>query len=426
MSFVQTSVQRRTMHAPNSLGMHPEAARVLAMRGVDPALFAQRVGAVGQSAHIETGALSGFSLGQEFNARPPVPGTPAARPQGGIAALASDPRLTTFLRGLADQPHDQIRSRFKTTFGLDPGDTVVEELLLQSALEWKNYGTLHARVCPVQVESLQAGTYFVYDRAGQRQVVDSRVGADGKVRTVSRRVSNATYTTQLRSLQGAVNRVAQALAANLNKLSSETEFVMDMHDREMELEVADALCNTSNYSGDNLQSLGGTAKWNGGAAADPVQDVLDILLAIPAEVNHCVFSDLAWSAAQVNTELQAVLFGRLKATDGILSPAEFAQFFGIANVWISKHLVERTAGTVSRTWSESGAYFGHVDPRKDMLTHARRFRAKLPGGPQGIHVRPWFDPSGPMGSDMITVTRQDSAVTIVGSDFGGFISGIRQ
>lgn len=425
MSHVLTGVQRRAMHAPNAFGMHSEAARILAMRGVDPSLFAERIGAVGQSAHIETGSLSGFSLGQEFSARPPAASAPAAAPQG-LGPVARDPRLVTFMRGLADQPYDQIRARFKTTFGLDPGDTVVEELLLQSALEWRNYSTLHARVCPIQVEPLVAGTYFVYDRAGQRQVVDSRVGADSKVKVVSRRVSSANYTTQLRSLSGAVNRVAQALAANLNKLSSETEFVMDMHDREMELEVADALCATTNYSGDNLQSLGGTAKWNGGSAADPVQDVIDMLLAIPAEVNHVVFSDLCWSAAQVNADLQAVLFGRLKATDGILSPAEFAQFFGIANVWISKHLVERTPGTVTRTWSESGAYFAHVDARKDMLTHARRFRAKLPGGPQGIHVRPWFDPSTPMGSDMITVTRQDSAVTFVGSDFGGFIAGIRQ
>lgn len=426
MSHIVTGVQKRAMHAPNGFGMHPEAARVLAARGIDPQAFSARIGAVGQSAHFETGLLSGFSLGQEFNARPPGgAGAPAPRTPG-LSALAQNPQLVTFMKGLAEQPYDQIRSRFKTIFGLDPGDTLVEELLLQSAMEWKNYDTLHARVCPIQVETLQAGTYYVYDRAGQRQVVDSRVGADGKVKVVSRRVSSASYTTQLRSLQGSVSRVAQALAAGLNKLSSETEFVMEMHDREMEVEVADALCATTNYSGDNLQTLGGTAKWNGGSAADPVQDVLDVLLAIPAAVNHCVFSDLCWSAAQVNAELQAVLFGRLKATDGILSPAEFAQFFGIANVWISKHLVERTAGTVTRTWSETGAWFGHVDSRKDMLTHARRFRARLPGGPQGIHVRPWFDPSTAMGTDMITVTRQDSAVHFVGSDFGAFIAGIRQ
>lgn len=426
MSHVLTSVQRRAMHAPTAFGMHSEAARILAMRGVDPSLFAQRVGAVGQSAHIETGSLSGFSLGQEFSARPPGAAAPHTPRVAGLGGLAQDPRLVTFMRGLAEQPFDQIRARFKTTFGLDPGDTVVEELLVQTALEWRNYNTLHGVVCPIQIEALQAGTYFIYDRAGQRQVVDSRVGADSKVRVVSRRVSSANYTTQLRSLSGSVNRVAQALAASLNKLSSETEFVMDMHDREMELEVADALCNTANYSGDNLQTLGGTAKWNGGSAADPVQDVIDALLAIPAEVNHCIFSDLCWSAAQVNTDLQAVLFGRMKATDGILSPAEFAQFFGIANVWISKHLVERTPGTVTRTWSETGAWFGHVDARRDQLTHSRRFRARLPGGPQGIHVRPWLDPSTPMGSDMITVTRQDSAVHFVGSDFGAFIAGIRQ
>lgn len=415
MSHVQTSVQYRTMHAPNAFGMHPEAARILAMRGFDPEAFARNV-ANAHGAHIQSGALSGFSLGHAFNGR--APGAPVA-PAGASALPAAS------LRGLGELPYTQVAAHLKQRFGLDPGDTVVEQLLTQAALDWKNFETLHNVLCPVQTETLVAGKYFLFDRAGQRQVVDSRIGPNGEVKEVSRRVSTQNYSTEPRSLQGSVSRLAQALAPTLNQMSSETEFVMSMHDREMERDVADALGNTANYPAGNLVTLGSSTRWNGGASADPVEDVLTVLLAIPARVNHCVFSDLAWSAAQVNTQLQAVLFGRLRAADGILQPAEFAQFFGIDNVWISKHLIERTPGTVERTWSETGAWFGHVNPGRDMLTHSRRFRTRLPGGPNGIHVRPWFDPSGAMGSDKITVTRQDSAVTFVGADFGGRIDSLR-
>lgn len=417
---VRTSAQVLRMHAPTAYGMHPEAARILSARGIDPEAFARRVESA-QGAHIDTGKLSGFSLGQNFAGRLPAVDTFGV---GGREAHV-DPRVAQFLQGLGDTGYAEVRTRFHQTFGLDPGDAVVEELLTQAALDWRNYDTLHERVCPIQTETLVSGRYFLYDRAGQRQVLESRVGPSGEVREVSRRISSQTFMTELRSLQGSINRVAQAISPTLNQLSSETEFVMGMHDREMELDVATALGTSGNYPSSNVVALGSSAKWNGGASAAPVENVLAVLLSIPAEVNHCVFSDLAWSAAQLNTELQAILFGRMRSADGVLQPAEFAQFFGISNVWISKHQVEVVPGTVRRTWSETDAWFGHVNPARDMLTVARRFRTKLPGGPKGIHVRPYFDPKGPMGSDKVVVTRQDSPVYFPGADFGGLITGVR-
>jgi hypothetical protein len=175
---VVTSVQQRLMHAPNSHGMHPEAARVLALRDVDPQAFAQRAAA--RSAHVEAGALSGFTLGQGFEARAPTSFAQGRTP--------FDPRVQQFLRGLGDTEHTRVRAKYQQCFGLDPGDAVVEELLTQAALEWKNCDTIHARVCPIQTEALVAGRYLEYDRAGQRQVVDSRIGPDGAVRRVSCRV----------------------------------------------------------------------------------------------------------------------------------------------------------------------------------------------------------------------------------------------
>ena len=423
--FIRTGVQRRQMHAANAFGMHPEAARVLAMRGTDPELFAQRVSAV-HGGTFEVGNLAGFTLGQPFVGRPPEAGAPA---QGAVdpqtARLSADPRFGQFMRSLGNTPYTQVGPRFRETFGLDYGDTLVTQLLTQAALEWKNYDTIHTRVCPIQTEPLVSGQYYVFDRSGQRRVVDSRIGPNGQVREVSRRVSSQTFTTQPRSLSGRINRLTQNIAPTFNQMSSETEFVMGMHDREMERDVATALHTSLNYPSGNVITLGSSYQWNGGASADPVQDVLDLLLAIPAEVNHAVFSDLAWSAAQTNADLRAMLVGTWRENNGLVSPQNFAGFFGIANVLISKVLIEDASGNVSRCWSETDLWMGHVNPGRDMLTSTRRFRTVLPGA-GGISVRTAFDPEGPMGSDKVWVTRMDSDPMFVGSDFAGVIKNVRR
>lgn len=112
--FVRTSVQQRQMHAPNSHGMHPEAARLLAMRGVDPEHFARRVA----SAHggtFDVGGLQGFSLGQQFQ------GPASAAQPFGAPALASpfaqrgaqDPRLARFMGELPAMPYTDVARRAK-------------------------------------------------------------------------------------------------------------------------------------------------------------------------------------------------------------------------------------------------------------------------------------------------------------------------
>lgn len=424
---VFTSVQYRQMHAPNQFGMHPEAARILALRGKDPDAFAQAVAAA-RGGTFEVGNLTGFALGQPFVGR--VPENPAVPfgmdPQS--ARLAADPRMAKFLAELGQTPYDQVGERFRETFGLDYGDTLVTQLLTQAALEWKNYDTIHTRVCPIQTETTVTGTYFLYDRAGQRRVVDSRVGADGRVREVSRRVTPQNFTTLPRSLSGRINRLSQFLAPTLNQMSSETEFVQSMHDREQERDVATALLTPGNYPSGNVVTLGSSFQWNRGASADPVQDVLNLLLAIPAEVNHAVFSDIVWSAAQLNDALREILVGTWMENKGLVVPANFAMFFGIANVLISKLLLEDAAGTVTRCWSETDAWFGHVNPARDALTAVRRFRTNLPnsGAMNGISVRTAHDPEGPMGSDRVWVTRMDSEPVFVGADFAGIIRNVRR
>lgn len=423
--FVRTSVQQRQMHAPNSHGMHPEAARLLAMRGVDPELFARRVA----SAHggtFDVGNLQGFSLGQQFHG-PASAAQPFGAPSNAFAQRggAQDPRLARFMGELPSMPYTDVGRRAKETFGLDVGDTLVTQLLTQAALEWRNFDTIHSRVCPIQTESVVSGQYFTFDRAGQRVVVDSRIGPNGQVREVSRRVGSQMFATEPRALSGRINRLAQAVAPTFNQMSSETEFVMSMHDREQERDVAQTLLSAGNYPAGNVVTLTAGFQWNHGGTADPVQNMLDLQLAIPATVNHCVFSDLVWSAAQVNAQLQEILFGRYVASNGILQPANFAQFFGIENVWISKHLLEDAAGNVTRTWGETDLWMGHVNPARDALTSTRRFRTTL-GNAGGVAVRTAYDPEGPMGSDKVWVTRMDSPIHFVGADFAGVIRNARR
>lgn len=421
---IRTPVQERAVHAPTTFGMHPEAARVLAQRNVDPEAFARRLKAV-HGGSFETGVLSGFSAGRPFH----VGTAPQAQGFGanaGMPGLVADPRLVQFMAELRNLPVDQVRGHVVKTFGLDPGDVIVPELLGQAALEWKNYESIHGRVAPIQVEMAASGSYFVYDRAGQRFVVDSRVSASGAVRTISRRVQNRLYTTEPRALKGYVNRLTQGISATLANMASETAFVMSAHDREQERDIALSLLTPGNYPGSNVITLGATFQWNGGGAATPVQNVLDLQLAIPAVVNHAVFSDTTWSAAQVNTQLQNILFGRNAVANGILQAMDLALFFGIENVLISKMLVDDELGTGRRVWGDTDLWMGHVNPNRDELTAVRRFRAAIGGTKQGLAVRNAFEPDGPLGRDDVYVTRIDSEPYFVGPDFAGVIRNVRR
>ena len=422
--FVRTPVQERAMHAPTAYGMHPEAARILAHRNVDPHALALRLKAV-HGGSFETGVLSGFSAGRPFHVGAP------AQPQGfgasaGMPGLVADPRLVQFMAELRNLPADQVRGHIVKTFGLDPGDVIVPELLGQAALEWKNYESIHGRVAPIQVETAASGSYFVYDRAGQRMVVDSRIGPSGAVRTISRRVQNRLYTTEPRALKGYINRLTQGISATLANMTSETVYVMGAHDREQERDIALALLNPANYPGSNVVNLGATFQWNGGPAANPVQNVLDLQLAIPAVVNHAVFSDTTWSAAQVSPQLQNILFGRNAVANGILQAMDFALFFGIESVLISKMLVDDELGVGRRVWGDTDLWMGHVNPNRDELTAVRRFRANVGGTKQGLAVRTAFEPDGPLGRDDVYVTRVDSEPYFVGPDFAGVIRNARR
>lgn len=428
---IRTPVQERQTHAPTAFGMHPEAARILAMRNVDPEAFARRVKAAHGGA-FEAGVLSGFSVGQHFavgaSGHGFAPGAPGMSfgAAAGMPGLALDPRLARFLGELRDAPIDAVRQRFVTTFGLDPGDVIVPELLSQAALEWKNYASLHERVAPIQVEKAPAGNFFVYDRAGQRAVVDSRVGPSGDVRTISRRVQNQSYLTEPRALHGFVNRLTAGVSATLANVAGEAAFVLGAHDREMERDLALEVFTPANYPASNVITLGATFQWNFGAAAAPVQNVLDLQLTIPAVVNHAVLSDLTWSAAQVNPQLQNILFGRNAVVNGVLQPMDFALFFGVENVLISKMLVDDELGTARRVWGDTDLWMGHVNPARDELTAVRRFRAAVGGTNQGVAVRTAFNPSGPLGRDDVYVTRVDSKPYFVGPDFAGIIRNVRR
>lgn len=428
---IRTPVQERQTHAPTAFGMHPEAARILAMRNVDPEAFARRVKAAHGGA-FEAGVLSGFSAGRHFHVGAGASGPAQSAPAlgfgagAGLPGLAVDPRVAQFMAELRGAPIDTVRQRFVTTFGLDPGDVIVPELLSQAALEWKNFASVHERVAPIQVEKAPSGNYFVYDRAGQRAVVDSRIGPSGTVRTISRRVQNQSYLTEPRALHGFVNRLTMGVSASLANMASETAFVLGAHDREMERDVALELFTPGNYPGSNVLTLGATFQWNGGSAATPVQNVLDLQLAIPAVVNHAVLSDLTWSAAQVNPQLQNILFGRNAVANGVLQPMDFALFFGVENVLISKMLVDDELGTGRRVWGDTDLWMGHVNAARDELTAVRRFRAAVGGTNQGVAVRTAFNPSGPLGRDDVYVTRVDSKPYFVGPDFAGVIRNVRR
>lgn len=377
--LIKDTAQRVRALAPNKYGLSPAVAERLQSLGIDP----------------EAHALS-IRAGYATRERQAKQGPIALSLPSGTLALT-----------------------------LDPGDVTTTTVLNETAMLWRNGELVADEVCPAQLVDDRSSRYNLWGREEMRLPVDDVMGPHSEAKVVEPSLSNDNYSVVDRALVGAMSRTTQNANPTLGARARSVENVMERLMLGREIRVADKLLTSGNYGGSNSVSLGATRKWNGGSTATPLTDMHTAMEAIPAQITHAVMSDQVWHAAVENADIKAIVASQLN-NKGLLTPMDFALYFGIANVLISKAYKQSKAGTVSRVWGSSAIVLLHVNPAPNMLTFARTFRWNPVGSARGFTTMSWFEPKkGPQGSDMHQVSYADDE-KIVANDFGYLMAGVKQ
>lgn len=306
---------------------------------------------------------------------------------------------------------------------LTPGDVSTADAMAQAAMMFESNAYIADEVCPLQRVNDRTGIYYKYDRDQARSLIETRVGAMSKSKEISPDISTGTYLVEDHSLQDVVAGVTENANPSLRLRAGAATRIADRLALMREYRVSQLLGTSTNYAAANRFPLGAAFKWNGGASADPIKDMLTAIEAMRTDCTHVVMSDIVWHAAQQNSAIKTILASQFD-NKGLLRTADFGLYFGVPNVMVTKAEYEDGAGARKRIWSEADLILLSVNDAPDERTFARTFR--LNQGAGGFVSSSWVDMEmGPNGTHKAKISHADDEV-IVASDYGAIITGVKQ
>jgi len=364
--LIKDSAQKSRARRPNEFGMNPFTAEVLTSRGIDPRSHAERL----------HGIHASVSLGHRE-----TPG--------------------------------EIAARIKTTFGgeptrfqelaLTPNDVIVRQLINQAALDAWDNESIAENYCPTVLVDIREGEYKLRDRNTDLQEVDTRVGPSANSYELPAEITAGTFKVEDFSAEDSVNRGVNAIAPSIENRMIAAMRARSTLLRQHEIETAKTLMASGSYAAGNTKTIAAGAQWNGGGAADPIDDCQDAIAGSVAPPTHAVFSLETWQAAQANDDFRAIV-GTRTDNVGLMASDAFALYWGLESVQISRRqYIPSGTSTLTRLYGTSNVAFVHVSRDEAARTFMRNFQLRQGAG--GVMSLSYFNPKrGGYGSDMEKVT----------------------
>lgn len=257
----------------------------------------------------------------------------------------------------------------------------------------------------------------------------------GQVAEIAPRLLNSTYTTTEYALGGFVSTQVEAAAdAPLKIRQALAKRVMEALTIEREKRVAALMGVSGSWDASVVTTLGGTQKWNGGSAADPIKDLLDLQTKSWGGVSGILMSQPVWNAFVQNTKVQDFL----KYKDAIAPiPAEDAisRAFGLPPIYVSKMRTKNSSGGLSYVWGNNVVLFRSPEQNppatQDDVASSYTFRWNLSGNSDGsvqggFLVREYYvQDRGSRGGNKLVVLHNDAEVQ-TSAFVGGLLIGAVQ
>jgi hypothetical protein len=264
--------------------------------------------------------------------------------------------------------------------------------------------TLYADLIAPRVEHpFQSGKYWIFDRANQELLQQTKRATGAGAQRMRRKLSTASLYITSHALSAVIPDEDRL---NYQAGDLETQSVADLMDKillDKEVELATMLTDTAQVTNNATKST--TGQWSDLANSTPITDVETAKATIRLAgvlPNFMIVGDAVYQ--QLINHPSVV--ERFKYTQGgVVTPQQLATLFGVDNFYVGSGVQVDKAGTATFVWGKN-AVIGYVSPTPSFqdTSGAKTFVwSAAPGTLGGIGVIRARDPEPTAKSDIIGV-----------------------
>ncbi len=305
-----------------------------------------------------------------------------------------------------------------------PKSLHVDAILSNLSVKYRNEDMIWPLLLPVIPVGKRSDKYFVYNKADSYRLADDKIGPKSLPNEADWGVSTDNYSVKDHALGDWLPQ--ETIDNSDNPVQPEVDtndFVNGLLDVAQEKRVADLVFAAGTYPTGNKVQLSGTGQW-GGAADNPINDILTAVETCFVRANTLVFGQAAWQKFRTLPEVLDAVKSTTRyqgSPGGLATNLEVAALFEVSKVLVGRARYissnEGQADTYARLWGKHCAalYVLPGTPGIKSITFGGTFSETR------RQTQRDFDPKrGIKGAHFIKVA-WNSDEKIIASDLGYFI-----
>jgi len=305
----------------------------------------------------------------------------------------------------------------------EPKDLHVDAILTNLSVKYRNEAMIWPLVMPSVKVNKRSDLFYKYNKEDSYKLVDDTLGPKSDPNEVDWGVTQDNYSVKGHGLgdwlpQESIDGADNPLQPEIDTV----EFLNLLLDIAQEKRVADIVFAAASYPTGNKVQLSGDTQW-GGAADDPVQDILDAVEGCFLRANTLVFGADAWKKFRALPEVLDAVKGATRyqgSPGGLATLSEVASLLEVDQVLVGRGRYTATkegqTATYARLWGKHCAAL-HVVPNPGIksITFGVTFAESLRQTWRGFDGK-----KGEKGAHYFKVS-WNSDEKIIASDLGYFI-----
>jgi hypothetical protein len=233
---------------------------------------------------------------------------------------------------------------------LGTGDVHIEVPLANYATGYKMDGGVADQISPIVMVDKANDKFWQWDKDDAFEQAQDIVNTPGSnPNEITPRQSNTNYATVQRALATFLPSEVEAQGDNtlmlaMRYMSRPMYALMISRERRVALMVTDASNNFTSAS--YKETLGGTAKWNGGSTSDPVANIHARVDAALKPITHMIMNGRTYRAFQRNAQVQKYIASKtnIKPQQSTASAKEWSSILELPEIIVAEQKYKTASG----------------------------------------------------------------------------------